>query len=501
MQKNTRPKKENVNAFENDDLGLSFYETAPAAEVSVREFEEYAQQRLRLLHAFDRLGYEAFQGNSDQRHQLEKPLIESGLVLRYPTTRSADGFAETRAEFVRRDSISHFALRIAFSQSRETRDWFLRQEQRLFMLRFEVLKQGAREDFLTKAGVQFTKFAQDSSDVMLRNLQMTTPGAKLWTQGSGHSPQYESNFYEMPFSALHPSLISSRRVVIRRGTAYVPSESLKLIVAAIFKDRLSKSLETAFHGFPVAIADPRIGEFMRLLQTYGLQLLGGSKSSEDLGEKLSLQNFDKLMERSFPPCMRRLVEKQRERKKHLKHAGRLQLRPFLKACGFTMEESLKWWKDELTADPEIDVTSYEKNYVYDTEHAYGKKGHHQGQNAFGCAKLIGFPAEGAGQVHGCPFKQLDMSSLRKQMFQWHTASSNVDEIEKLINNGKHYQLACVEYFKSQHTSISAGSSEGDGVGNTPDEFYRESCRFHAKKNEAKDAKEATKDPSESLSAV
>merc|ERR1712136_667041 len=62
---------------------------------------------------------------------------------------------------------------------------------------------------------------------------------------------------------------------------------------------------------------------------------------------------------------------------------------------------------------------------------------------------------------GRPFKQLDMLSLRKQMFQWHTASSNVDEIEKLINNGKHYQLACVEYFKSQHTSTS-GSSEGVG---------------------------------------
>merc|ERR1712136_631984 len=43
-------------------------------------------------------------------------------------------------------------------------------------------------------------------------------------------------------------------------------------------------------------------------------------------------------------------------------------------------------------------------------------GHHQGQNAFGCAKLIGFPAEGAGQVHGCPFKQLDMLSLRNKCF-------------------------------------------------------------------------------------
>ena len=83
------------------------------------------------------------------------------------------------------------------------------------------------------------------------------------------------------------------------------------------------------------------------------------------GEKLCMGNFEELLTRSFPPCMRRLVEKQREGNKHLKHAGRLQLRPFLKACGFSFEESCQWWKKDLRVFFYIDVyASYAYIQVY-----------------------------------------------------------------------------------------------------------------------------------------
>ena len=50
-------------------------------------------------------------------------------------------------------------------------------------------------------------------------------------------------------------------------------------------------------------------------------------------EKLSLSNFDKLLKTSFPPCMKWMVQAQRDQKKRLKHQGKLQLRPFLKEAG------------------------------------------------------------------------------------------------------------------------------------------------------------------------
>ncbi|CAE8595106.1 unnamed protein product, partial [Polarella glacialis] len=146
-------------------------------------------------------------------------------------------------------------------------------------------------------------------------------------------------------------------------------------------------------------------------------------------------------------------------------------------CGFTIDDSFRWWKQELCKDAEIDAASFEKNYTYDVEHAYGKKGHLQGQNAFGCPKLIAMPGESGGQVHGCVFKQLDIPQLRQQMHRWKVSDDSMMEMEKLINNGKHYQLACIEYFKAQHPG-----ADGEGVGNTPGDYFKESCRCHIKKD-------------------
>merc|ERR1719421_1130173 len=123
-----------------------------------------------------------------------------------------------------------------------------------------------------------------------------------------------------------------------------------------------------------------------------------------------------------------LVQYQRESRKHLKHLGRLQLRPFLKDAGFT----------------------YDKNYAYDIDHAYKKKGGHQGQNPFGCAKIINFPNITGAQIHGCPFRHLEMRNLKQMLYTWRIPEDNINKIEKLVTHGKHFQLACVEYFKATH---------------------------------------------------
>merc|ERR1719191_676351 len=167
-----------------------------------------------------------------------------------------------------------------------------------------------------------------------------------------------------------------------------------MIMAGRFKDKLAAGLDAAFTALPAVHSDPRIGGFLRLLQDHGLQLLVGTKSNkEDVGEKLDLNKFEEFLVRSFPPCMRRLVEHQRETRKHLKHQGRLQLRPFLKDAGLSYDESVRWWRQELLRDREIDSTVFEKNYTYDVDHTYGKKGHMQGQNTCGCPKIVGYPGE------------------------------------------------------------------------------------------------------------
>lgn len=485
-----------------DDLGVSFYSATdvPSTEVSVREFEELTCNRLKVLHAFDRLcGYDTpLTFIPELRPKVQTELNNARLVLVPPMPADREKFPELKDDFVRRDCISHFALRLAFCKTRDAREWFLRQEQRLFVLRFDALRLEAQEAFLKKVGLECKPFAGSAAE--LEELQKSTAGAKIWGGGEGAGArgpmQYEKVFYEMPFQEVHPQLIAARKVVLKRGVAYIPSSALKLILAARFKERLIEGLDVAFQGLPAALGEPRVGGFLRVLQDHGMQLLVAARSSsEEPCERLSLANFEELLVRSFPPCMRRIVEAQREQGKHLKHAGRLQLRPFLKDCGFTMEESFKWWQQELTRDREIDVISFEKNYLYDLEHAYGKKGHFQGQHCFGCPKIIGLPHEATGQVHGCLFK-LEMPALKQQLHKWHVSDATMGEIEKLVSNGKHYQLACIEYFRCKHPG-----HEGDGVGNTPADFFRESCRHFLAKEGGKAAAPEKKAPSAGVGAA
>jgi len=472
-----------VGPYGTDNLGLTMYSTPPDVEVSVREFEEFTRDRLKVLHVFDRLcTYETrLEGIGALMPKLKKELVDSHLLLEYPSGLDADSFEARKAEFTRRDSVSHFVMRMAFCKNFDSRDWFVRNEQRLFILRFELMRPEAQERFIEQSGIKGRKMdlSTEQGKAKLKELQAQTPSAKVWEEGKA-KPTMDSTFYLMPFYELDPMLVARRRVVVEGGLAYVPSNSLKMILAKRFKDALNASLDQAFQGLTSVMADPRIGGFIRDLQDYGMQLLVAPKanSCEDVGIRLSLENMEQMLVRSFPPCMRRVVERQRETKKHLKHAGRLQLRPFLKECGLTIDESFKFWKQELMRDPTIDAASYEKNYTYDTEHTYGKKGHLQGQNAFGCPKLIGFQAEASGQCHGCVFKNLEGPALKEQMHKWKVPQKHVQEMEQLVSKGKHYQLACIEYFVAMHPE-----SEGNGVGNAPHDYFRESCRYYEKKLE------------------
>jgi len=475
-----------LNSFTDDadTLGLSLYEEAPPVELSLSEFQEHACARLKVLHAVDRhCGYEAplFQ-IGEKRMAIEKELAENKLILKFnPSTQK---YAEDRMAFLRRDTISHFIMRLAFCKTRDAREWLMRQEQRLFALRFEGLQQPAKERFIEESGINMKKIESTPSGLTLEELKHMTSGAKIFRDGKFVG--YDGNFYEFAFQEIHPTLIASRRVVIDGGRAYVPGSALMPIVAGKFKEKLSAALDVACRGLPRALSDPQVGRFLKLLQDNGMQLLVAKNTAANVGEpeeKLSLANFEEMMPRSMPPCMRMLVQYQRESRKHLKHAGRLQLRPFLKEAGLSYEESHKFWRQELTRDPTIDGISYDKHYAYDIDHAYKKKGGHQGQNPFGCAKLINFPNVGAGQLHGCPFRHLEMRDLKQMLYTWKVPQDSIAKIEKLVTNGKHFQLACVEYFEGTHPG-----QLGDGVGNHPNMFFNESCKYHnARKKKEEEA--------------
>ncbi|CAK0796807.1 unnamed protein product, partial [Prorocentrum cordatum] len=130
---------------------------AHAERAGVRGFSR--RDRLRVLHVLDRAcGYDTrLEGVAELKGKVGRELSETRLSLNYPKASAGDAFSEQKADFVRRDAISHYALRIAFCKTRDARDWLVMQEQRLFVHRFEALRPEAQEACLSKFGLECRK--------------------------------------------------------------------------------------------------------------------------------------------------------------------------------------------------------------------------------------------------------------------------------------------------------------------------------------------------------
>mmetsp|Transcript_131751 Transcript_131751/g.421690 ORF Transcript_131751/g.421690 Transcript_131751/m.421690 type:complete len:207 (+) Transcript_131751:1997-2617(+) len=157
---------------------------------------------------------------------------------------------------------------------------------------------------------------------------------------------------------------------------------------------------------------------------------------------------------SFPPCMRRLVLQQRDGV-HLKHLGRLQLRPFLREAGLGLREALVWWARELCRDASITPDAFQRNYRYDVEHAWGARGHGRGAFAFSCARLFGLPPQGPATMHGCPFQSLGAAELARDLATWGAPRDSVGQVLSLAVRG-HPRAACAQFFRATHPGF-AGS--------------------------------------------
>lgn len=143
-------------------------------------------------------------------------------------------------------------------------------------------------------------------------------------------------------------LVSSRKVFLRGGYAYVPGREQSSIVYAEYAKSLEKALEVrpwlahssvnehvlqrTARELPKLDEDSRIVPILdHLSQGFlaGVSSEWSSSSASADGEQITAEMIDDMARRHFPACMRNLHECLR-RDKHLKHFGRLQYGLFLK---------------------------------------------------------------------------------------------------------------------------------------------------------------------------
>ncbi|CEM08113.1 unnamed protein product [Vitrella brassicaformis CCMP3155] len=452
---------------------ISLYREFPDITLPVRDFKDYAIARLKVLKDIERIysldatdldaSDDADMSNYGQmvrqrEDKVMKSLYEHGLAVEDPN----GPLSTERAKEC--DEHSHFTLRLAFCESSEKQNWFVSQE--VHMLKAKLGSSSAvTANFLLREGIRYHSMEwNDIPDGLRLDIYDVSPGKK------------DQRFYQVPWEAA-ASLVARRKVVLRRGVAFVAEEDLKTIIANRYRQFLLaqlKCLQNSRHIVEVH-NDPRFGSFVKNLKNIYLGPDPSAFSPEEQHvERLTPHNIDKVVPRSFPPCMRRLMEGLRS-ERHLKHWGRLQIWLFLKGAGMSMEEELSYFKQNMT----LKATAFDKEHAYHIKHIYGKVGHMKSKPPYGCAKLMSGdapPNPGPGDYHGCPFKHFDPGPLSQLMRRYNVPDGSTKKILDLVK-GHHYQLGCVEYFRATHPDSAA-----DGVGNHPNAFYTESCKYWGAKS-------------------
>lgn len=99
--------------------------------------------------------------------------------------------------------------------------------------------------------------------------------------------------------------------------------------------------------------------------------------------------------------------------------------------GLSYEDAVKFWKDEFCHA--MDGDTFDKKYLYNIKHSYGKVGRMVNYSAYSCIKII-MSNVGPGQAHGCPFKHWDTTVLRNKLREYGLSEEGIVIIFGLFSN-------------------------------------------------------------------
>ena len=438
------------------------YSNLPGSDIALEEFESLAVNRLRLLKALEH-------AKSKGRRDDELKSTLKTLMDRHMTA-DASAERESAMTMAQCDDFGHHILRIAYSRNEELRKWLVTHETLLFKLRFRhTLSPSERERFLATNELPYEPCSNaeldDVRDDLVQLLESTgkkeeaailrasgggagaatTPGssaAATTTPGSASASRYAAAraYYKVPFEEV-PDLVASRAVVLHRGNAYVPSESLVSLVAGRFRARLAKALVMTNRALAAGVWADEAGRVAPIAAGLALRYLGPAIEGEvgANSQQMRVQDLPKAATEHFPLCMLTLFQALR-RDAHLRHGGRMQLSLFLKAIGLRMEDALAFWKGEFTR--KITAEDFDKRYAYNLRHNYGKEGKRTDYTPYSCQKCLAQTVGAVGEYHGCPYRTLGSAQLKESLVEnMKLTPMQAKQVAEKAQQG-HYQLAC-----------------------------------------------------------
>lgn len=328
---------------------------------------------------------------------------------------------------------------------------FLTREIELFKYKFSALTSAEIKQFLDFNKLNFTPLTEDQKNQVKDGLYESTMGQSV-------SKIELLDFYKVPFKQVL-DLVHKRRCYLKDGYAYISLHEFVSVVAVTQLNEMEHGLQSAQRFIGEVETDERLFHLLKSLHTS----YTGKDYTLNKEASVPIESLDQLSKKSYPLCMRACHEHLRANH-HLKHSGRMQYGLFLKGIGVSLEDSIRFWREEFTK--KIDPDKFAKSYEYNIQHNYGKKGSMVNYTPYSCLKIIQENAV-PGDVHGCPYKLYDKATLKAKLIANGLSTAHTQEVMDFVKNG-HFQLACGKYFQIIHDAqVEVGI-------NHPNQFFEES---------------------------
>ncbi|KJZ77733.1 Putative DNA primase large subunit [Hirsutella minnesotensis 3608] len=447
---------------------LNFYIDPPTSDITLEQFEQWAIDRLRVLAELESSTHRNRTPAETAAHM--KPILEKYLPLDTNSSASSKLFAQRQ-----KDHYSHFILRLAFASTEDLRARFIRYETMLFRMRFNSDDLNERSAFVSSLDL-------DWWDPVTEDERQKYAAELMAMLGPKKTSPEDDTWFKVDWERV-PDLVEQRRVFLRAGKAFVPGREQSSMVVADFESRLEKQLQLTARALPRLDEDDRLTPILNHLSKNFISphAAYSSDMAAPTGAQMTASSVDRLSQH-FPACMSSLHRTLR-RDGHLKHFGRLQYTLFLKGAGLQLDEALVFWRSgfhKMTDD------TFNKEYKYNVRHAYGDVGgdsnrRGNGYSPFSCDRIMHEPAPGAGQTHGCPYRNFDMDNLSGLLHDMGVTDRSVLQAVKEDKDRTRYHMACNRVFEHMHKNeIKRAKDEGimtavqlDTISH-PNEYYKRS---------------------------
>lgn len=181
-----------------------------------------------------------------------------------------------KPEDIEKDKISHYILRYAYCDSDEHRRWFIEQESKLFVYRYNHLNIKNRSIFMKKYGWK-TETLDPSSELYEEMLKFYT-----------NTP---SSVFIVKFEDV-PDLVKNRSVIIKKGYCYVLEKESGSIIKGKFKSKLSTYLINTSKNLDKIMNDSRLASFIKNLPN---QYIGKDYSNVKVSGNVTKENIPNVL--------------------------------------------------------------------------------------------------------------------------------------------------------------------------------------------------------------